>query len=82
MAQPASCQRDARGEDCRNAVIQADQHLRDVYDQAARRGVSQDVLVDYRRRWAGLRDQKSDDPARLIEGYGAMAYELGRENPR
>lgn len=82
MAQPASCERDARGEDCRKAVVQADQHLQDIYQKAVRRGVSQEVLVDYRNRWANLREQKSDDPTRLIEGYGAMAYDLGRESAR
>jgi hypothetical protein len=81
-AQPASCERDARGDDCRRAVVQADLHLQDVFQSAVRRGVSQEVLVGYRSRWAGLRDRDSEDPARLIEGYGALAYDLGRENAR
>jgi len=82
VAQPASCERDSRGEDCRRAVLQADLHLQDVYQSAIRRGVSQEVLVDYRSRWAVLRDQKSGDPVRLIEGYGALAYDLRREGAR
>jgi hypothetical protein len=81
-AQPASCERDARGEDCRRAVLQADRHLQDVYQSAVRRGVPQGVLVDYRSRWAVVRDRDSEDPARLIQGYGALAYDLGRENAR
>jgi hypothetical protein len=82
VAQPASCERDAKGEDCRRAVVQADLHLQDVYQGAVRRGVSQEVLVGYRSRWTVLRDRDSGDPARLIEGYGGLAYELGRENAR
>jgi hypothetical protein len=82
MAQPASCERDSRGEACHQAVLRADEHLRDVYQQAVRRGVSSEVLGGYRSRWASLRDQRSEDPTRLIEGYGAMAYDLGRENAR
>lgn len=79
MAQPASCEKDASGPGCRRAVIQADRHLRDVYESAIRRGVPRAVLVDYRDRWADLRDNETDDPAHLIEGYGALAYDLGRE---
>jgi hypothetical protein len=78
-AQPASCEQDAEGDDCRVAVIQADRHLRAVYESAIRRGVSRDVLVDYRDRWSDLRDRHTEDPSRLIESYGALAYDLGRE---
>lgn len=81
MAQPASCEQDAEGEECRRAVIDADRHLRAVYESAIRRGVSRGVLVDYRDRWADLRDQHTEDPTRLIESYGALAYDLGRETP-
>jgi len=79
MAQPASCEKDATGPGCRRAVIQADHHLRDVYEEAVRRGVPRAVLVDYRDRWAGLREDSRDDPAHLIQGYGALAYDLRRE---
>jgi hypothetical protein len=79
IAQPASCERDALGVGCRRAVIQADRHLRAVYESAIRRGVPREVLVDYRDRWADLRDRQTDQPARLIESYGALAYDLGRE---
>jgi hypothetical protein len=82
VAQPASCERDARSDDCRRAVKQADLHLQDVYQSAVRRGVPQEALVGYRSRWAAVRDRDSGDPARLIEGYGALAYDLGRENAR
>ncbi|MGZ3272352.1 MAG: hypothetical protein ACXU8Z_01190 [Caulobacteraceae bacterium] len=79
VAQPASCEQDEGGEACRRAVVQADRHLRSVYEGAIRRGVSRSTLVDYRDRWADLRDRETDNPARLIESYGALAYDLGRE---
>ena len=79
MAQPASCEQNAVGADCRHAVIQADRHLRSVYETAIRRGVPRGTLVDYRDRWADLRDRNTDEPSRLIESYGALAYDLGRE---
>jgi hypothetical protein len=80
MAQPASCEQDVSGDDCRRAVILADRHLRAVYEGAIRRGVPRGVLTDYRDRWADLRERDTDDPTRLIETYGALAYDLGREN--
>lgn len=79
VAQPASCEKDAASAGCRRAVIQADRHLRDVYERAIRRGVPRSVLVDYRDRWANLREDETDSPAHLIEDYGALAYDLGRE---
>ena len=79
MAQPASCEKNAVGTGCRRAVVQADRHLRDVYERAIRRGVPRTVLVDYRDRWANLRDNETDNPVHLIEDYGALAYDLGRE---
>ena len=79
VANPAICEHDPDGEGCRSAVIQADRHLRAVYEHAFERGVSRRVLVDYRDRWAGLRVRNNDDPTRLIESYGALAYDLGRE---
>jgi hypothetical protein len=81
VAQPASCERDEGSEDCRRAVIQADRHLRAVFQGAFERGVSRKVLVDYRERWADLRERNSNDPVRLIESYGGLAYDLGRETP-
>jgi hypothetical protein len=80
MAQPASCEQDADSEDCRRAVVQADRHLRSVYQNAFERGVSRRVLVGYRDRWADLRERNTDEPATLIESYGALAYDLAREN--
>jgi hypothetical protein len=79
MAQPASCEHNASGPGCRRAVVQADRHLRTVYESAFRRGVPHEVLTDYRDRWANLRERDTDDPARLIQNYGALAYDLGRE---
>jgi hypothetical protein len=81
VARPASCEQDAEGEDCRLAVVQADRHLRAVYESAFQRGVSQRVLVGYRDRWSDLRERNTDDPTTLIESYGALAYDLARENP-
>jgi hypothetical protein len=80
VAQPASCVHDAESEDCRRAVIQADRHLREVYQDAFERGVPRRVLVEYRDRWAVLRVRNNDDPVRLIENYGALAYDLRRES--
>jgi hypothetical protein len=77
--QPASCEQDADGEECRQAVIQADRHLRTVYQNAFKRGVAREVLADYRDRWSDLRERNSEDPSQLIESYGALAYELGSE---
>lgn len=79
MAQPASCEKDAVGAGCRRAVVQADRHLRNVYETAIRRGVPRAVLIDYRDRWADLRETDNNDPVHLIRGYGALAYDLGRE---
>ena len=79
MAQPASCEKNATGPGCRKAVIQADRHLRNVYTTAIRRGVPRGVLIDYRDRWADLRETDNNDPVHLIRGYGALAYDLGRE---
>lgn len=79
MAQPARCESNPTGPGCREAVIQADRHLRNVYRTAIRRGVPRDVLIDYRDRWADLRERDTDRPARLIQSYGALAYDLGRE---
>ena len=79
-AQSASCEQEATGGGCRRAVIQADRHLRAVYESAIRRGVSRSTLVDYRDRWADLRERDTDDPSRLIQSYGSLAYDLGRES--
>jgi hypothetical protein len=78
-ARPASCEQDADGEECRQAVVQADRHLRTVYQGAFERGVSRQVLVDYRDRWARLRVRNNEDPVRLIESYDSLAYDLRRE---
>jgi hypothetical protein len=78
-AQTASCEQEPDGEACRRAVVQADRHLRSVYQSAFERGVSRKVLVGYRDRWADLRERNNDDPTRLIESYSALAYDLGSE---
>jgi hypothetical protein len=79
-AQTRSCSQDAAGDECRRAVVQADRHLRAVYETAIRRGVPHATLIDYRDRWSELRDSETDNPTRLIQSYGALAYDLGRES--
>lgn len=80
MAPPVSCEQDAGGDDCRRDVLEADSHLRAAYDRAIRRGVSHSVLVDYRNRWADLRERDKSDPTSLIDKYTALANDLGRED--
>jgi hypothetical protein len=60
------------------AVIAADKRLRQAYSSATRAGVSRPVLVSYRNRWANLRRHASDQPGRVIDGYGLMARDLTR----
>jgi hypothetical protein len=60
------------------AVIAADKRLRHAYSSATRAGVSRPVLVSYRNRWASLRRHASDEPGRVIDGYGLMARDLTR----
>lgn len=79
IARSASCEEDSQGDECHRAVLQADRHLRAVYESAIRRGVSRSTLIGYRDRWSDLRDRDTDSPTRLIESYGALAYDLGRE---
>ncbi len=69
----AETPRGARGY---GAVLAADRRLRDAYDRAARAGVDRPTLVSYRARWASLRRRASDEPPRLIHGYGALASDL------
>ena len=59
-------------------VLAADRKLRRAYDRAVRARVPRRVLVDYRDRWADLRQTDADRPAALVRGYGALAEDLGR----
>ncbi|HEY2596110.1 MAG TPA: hypothetical protein VGK33_19635, partial [Chloroflexota bacterium] len=74
------CEQDAGGDDCRRDVLEADSHLRAAYGSAIQRGVSRKVLAGYRNRWADLRERNKSDPTSLIDSYGALASDLGREN--
>jgi hypothetical protein len=67
------------GESCRAAVLDADRHLREAYARAVRLGVPHYVLVQYRDRWADLREQAIDRPGSLVQSYGALARELRQE---
>lgn len=60
-------------------VMSADRQLRRAYARAADAGVSRPVMVAYRNRWAGLRRDASNNPGRVVRGYGAMATQLSRE---
>jgi hypothetical protein len=59
-------------------LLAADARLRRAYHAATRAGVPNPVLADYRDRWARLRRRSTDEPARVVAGYGQMARELGR----
>src|SRR5438093_344817 len=52
------------------ALRAADTRLRRSYDRAIDAGVPRRVLVDYRERWADLRDDGRRHPDRLVRGYG------------
>ena len=57
-------------------ILAADRRLRAAYDAAARAGVPADKLRRDRREWERLRRLSSNDPARLVAGYDALAEEL------
>ena len=56
----------------------ADRQLRRAYARAVSAGVPRTILVDYRNRWADLRDEASWRPDRVAVGYRAMAGDLTR----
>jgi hypothetical protein len=60
------------------AVMVADRRLRTAYGHAVRAGVPRPLLVSYRNRWASLRRDANDHPARTVAVYGAMADDLQR----
>jgi hypothetical protein len=59
-------------------LLAADRRLRAAYSHAVRAGVSRHILVDYRNRWADLREDASWRPARVAAGYGEMSADLER----
>ena len=59
-------------------LLSADRRLRRAYIQAVSAGVPQPVLVEYRDRWADLRDEATWRPDRVAIGYNAMASDLTR----
>lgn len=59
-------------------MMAADRRLRRAYERAIRAGVPRATLASYRSRWASLRRRSSDEPARLIAGYGSLASDLNR----
>nr|WP_089218744.1 hypothetical protein [Sphingomonas laterariae] len=60
----------------RPAVLEADKDLRAAYANAINIGVARSTLSSYRKRWAKLRKQSSDEPRHLIGSYRAMTEEL------
>jgi hypothetical protein len=57
----------------------ADASLRTRYEQAARAGVPNFVLNQYRRAWTALRRYGGSDPERMILGYRRLASDLNAE---
>jgi hypothetical protein len=59
-------------------LMAADRRLRAAYSHAIRAGVPRHVLVEYRDRWADLREDASWKPERVAAGYGRMSADLER----
>jgi len=59
-------------------LLAADRRLRVAYSHAVHAGVPRHILVDYRNRWADLREDASWRPARVAAGYGQMSDDLER----
>jgi hypothetical protein len=60
----------------RPQVIDADQKLRNAYNDAIRAGVDRRVLVAYRRQWSKLRNHANSDPRSVVVGYRQIAQHL------
>lgn len=60
----------------RPQILDADQQLRDAYQQAIQAGVDRHVLADYRRQWSKLRKRAISDPHSVTTGYRQMARQL------
>jgi hypothetical protein len=71
------CPRNATEAWCLHGTItNADNDLRDAYQDAVRAGVDRDLLVDVRGDWQHLRGRANRDPHALIRGYAALARQL------
>lgn len=60
----------------RPQVLDADQRLRDAYQDAVQAGVDRRVLVTYRRQWSKLRGRANSDPRGVTTGYRQIARQL------
>jgi hypothetical protein len=60
----------------RPQVLDADQQLRDAYQDAIQAGVDRRVLASYRRQWSKLRKRANSDPHSVTTGYRQMAEQL------
>jgi len=66
----------------RGAVVEADDRLRDAYDNAVRAGVDRKTLVGIRSDWKRLRGRANREPQALIRGYALLTQELHAEARR
>lgn len=80
--QALNCERTMTAAECRGAVTEADRHLRVIYDNAVKRGLTRFILVEYQARWSELRRRKTANGNELIAGYSALAYDLEREDAK
>ena len=76
-AAPARCARYASQAWClRRDITNADDRLRDTYEEAMRAGVDRRLMVAVRDDWERLRHRVNRDPRALIEGYAELTREL------
>jgi outer membrane biosynthesis protein TonB len=76
-ATPARCGRNASEAWClRRDIANADDRLRDTYEEAMRAGIDRRLMVAVRDDWAGLRRRVNRDPRALIGGYAELTREL------
>lgn len=74
---PGRCPAGATEAWCRRAeVVEADDRLREAYDEAVRAGIERDTLVEVRDDWARLRGRANRNPEALIRGYGVLTRQL------
>jgi hypothetical protein len=76
-AAPTRCSRYASQAWClRRDITNADDRLRDTYEEAMRAGVDRRLMVAVRDDWERLRHRVNRDPRALIEGYAELNREL------
>jgi len=63
-------------------VVEADDRLRDAYDNAVRAGGDRKTLVGIRSDWKRLRGRANREPQALIRGYALLTQELHAEARR